>query len=579
MRTSASRDFFASARTVLCRLSAVAALMSLSACMNDEFRTGTDLVNGEDMVIGETSFPVKAWTVPDPVRDTLSARVEADIVYQIGDPVNNNKKGYNFCMLGNYSYPGVCSVEAGFAVQLQVGSTLPNFGDIVVDSVKMFISYTPIQDFSGDSATDAFTGFSTEENIYKGLYPSGYTFFGTPLKNNKVQFEIYRLAEDIPLPVTEDGVVMTAKNYIPLAKKWQTAELLQSENFEITLDTLFSTTEITDTSYTYDEEGNILDTTYKYADSIYPRMELKLNRDYWQSLFDEFKGQIITYESFVKRFKGLYFKSAEGVRMPFMMLNMGQKIGLTGRTCAVTLYYHTATSTGMTMDLVFYQSDYSGAIAANSIQVTLDPRIEAMIQNPDTLNGEKDLYILPFGQTEVVVDLIDQQTIETIRQNGWTINDAYIDFTTKNDDSYSGITPAAELWMYVYPHADQFVFWDPETGIPTKKVDFYLPDEATFSQEEGEWYYSPRSIYGLNGVINENSTASEFANPGKYRMRVTRTLIDAVYGENGGPVRVGLRLPMGAAQKAPNLSVLNGENLRLIVKYTKKKDLDGPQPL
>ena len=94
--------------------------MSLSACMNDEFRTGTDLVNGEDMVIGETSFPVKAWTVPDPVRDTLSARVEADIVYQIGDPVNNNKKGYNFCMLGNYSYPGVCSVEAGFAVQLQV---------------------------------------------------------------------------------------------------------------------------------------------------------------------------------------------------------------------------------------------------------------------------------------------------------------------------------------------------------------------------------------------------------------------------------------------------------------------------
>ena len=80
-------------------------------------------------------------------------------------------------------------------------------------------------------------------------------------------------------------------------------------------------------------------------------------------------------------------------------------------------------------------------------------------------------------------------------------------------------------------------------------------------------------------MINENSTASEFANPGKYRMRVTRTLIDAVYGENGGPVRVGLRLPMGAAQKAPNLSVLNGENLRLIVKYTKKKDLDGPQPL
>ena len=219
MKTSVSKDLFASAKTIAARFLIVAALLSLSSCLNDEFRTGTDIVNGEDMVVGETSFPVKAWTVPDPVRDTLSARVESDIVYQIGDPVNNNKKGYNFCMLGNYSYGGVCQVEAGFAVQLQVSSTLPNFGDIEIDSVKMYVSYTPVQDFSGDAATDAFTGFSTGESIYKGLYPSGYTFFGIPLKNNNVQFRIYRLAEDIPLPVTEDGVVMTAKNYIPLSKK------------------------------------------------------------------------------------------------------------------------------------------------------------------------------------------------------------------------------------------------------------------------------------------------------------------------------------------------------------------------
>ena len=96
MKTSVSKDLFASAKTIAARFLIVAALLSLSSCLNDEFRTGTDIVNGEDMVVGETSFPVKAWTVPDPVRDTLSARVESDIVYQIGDPVNNNKKGYNF---------------------------------------------------------------------------------------------------------------------------------------------------------------------------------------------------------------------------------------------------------------------------------------------------------------------------------------------------------------------------------------------------------------------------------------------------------------------------------------------------
>lgn len=579
MKTSVSKDLFASVKMIASRFLVVVAMLSLSSCLNDEFRTGNDIVDGEDMEVGETSFPVKAWTVPDPVRDTLSARVEPDVVYQIGDPVNNNKKGYNFCMLGNYSYPGVCTVEAGFAVQLQLSMNVAAFGDIVVDSVKMIVSYTPVEDFSTENATAAFTGFETNKSIYKGLYPSGYTFFGIPVANNTVQMRIYRLDEDIPLPVYEDGINMVAKNYIPLAKKWRTAELIQEEEFEVSLDTVFSKTEIVDTTISYDEEGNPLDTTYKYADSLYPRMEFEMSKDYWQGIFDHFKGQIITAETFRQYFKGLYFKPIEGARMPFMMLNMGQETGVTGRGCGITIYYHTATATELTLDLVFYEAEHSSAIAANSIQMDLDPRIEAMIQNPDTLNGEKELYVLPFGQTEVVVDLIDQQTIETIRENGWTINDAYVEFTTKNDNSYSGVTPAAELWMYVYPHADQFVYWDPGTGMPTKKVDFYLPDEATFSEEDGEWYYSPRSMYGLNGVINENSASSEFANPGKYRMRVTRTLIDAVYGENSGPVRVGLRLPMGAAQKAPNLSVLNGENLRLIVKYTKKKDLDGAQPL
>ena len=93
MKTSVSKDLFVLVKMIASRFLVVAALLSLSSCLNDEFRTGNDIVNGEDMEVGETSFPVKAWTVPDPVCDTLSARVEADIVYQIGDPVNNNKKG------------------------------------------------------------------------------------------------------------------------------------------------------------------------------------------------------------------------------------------------------------------------------------------------------------------------------------------------------------------------------------------------------------------------------------------------------------------------------------------------------
>ena len=551
-------------------LSAVAVLFFLSSCNNEEFRVGNDIVNDEDMEIGETTFPVKAWTIPDPTRDTLSGRVTIDPVFQIDDPTSS-KTGLSFCMLGNYSYPGVCQVEAGFAVQLQMGANIPSFGDLVIDSVTMIIAYTPIEDFSGEENTKAFTGFSTTENIYKGLYPSGYTFYGASLAN-QARMQIYRLDEDITDPVYVNGMNSQAQNYIPMAKKWKTAELIQEETFEIKLDTIFSTTETVDTSLVYDEEGNVTDTTYIYADSLYPRMVFKMDKQYWQSIFDQFKGQVITVESFRKHFKGLYFKSPENYRMPFMMLNLNQETDLEGRGCGITVYYHTATSEGNSLVLKFYNDDFSTAVSANSIDVTLDPHIQAMIENPDTLNGEHDLYVIPFGQTEVVVDLIDEQTIRTIRENGWTINDAYVDFSNKTVEANAGITPVAELWMYIYPYSNQFVYWDSETGLPTRQVDFYLPDQATFAQEDGQWYFSPRDGYGLNGVVNENSTASTFVTPGRYRMRVTRTLIDAVYGENGGPVRVGLRFPMGAAQKAPNLSVLNGDNLRLVVKYTKKKN-------
>lgn len=570
MKTSVIR--YVSARTVrsVRRLSVVAALLALSSCNNEEFQVGDNIVNGEDMEIGETTFPIKAWTIPDPVRDTLSARVTLDPVFQIDDPTSS-KKGLSFCMLGNYSDPGVCQVEAGFAVQLQMGANIPSFGDLVIDSVKMVIAYTPIQDFSGGGTTDAFTGFDTAESIYKGLYPSGYTFYGQPVASNSARMQIYRLDEDISDPVYINGISSQAENYIPMSKKWKTAELIQEEIFDIKLDTVFSKVDIVDTTLVYDDKGNVTDTTYTYADSLYPRMAFKMDKRYWQEIFDHFRGQVITVESFRKYFKGLYFKSPENYRMPFMMLNLNQEADLEGRGCGITVHYHTASSEDNSFVLKFYNDDFSTAVSSNALQVTLDPHIQAMIENPDTLNGEKDLYLIPFGQTEVVVDLIDEQTIRTIKENGWTINDAYVDFTNKNVEAYTGITPVAELWMYVYPYSDQFVYWDSETGLPTRQVDFYLPDQATFAQEDGEWYFSPREGYGLNGVINENSTASDFVSPGRYRMRVTRTLIDAVYGENGGPVKVGLRFPMGAAQKAPNLSVLNGENLRLVVKYTKKK--------
>ena len=83
--------------------------------------------------------------------------------------------------------------------------------------------------------------------------------------------------------------------------------------------------------------------------------------------------------------------------------------------------------------------------------------------------------------------------------------------------------------------------------------------------------YTPQYNYGLNGIINQNSESTKFEGPGIYRMHVTRTLIDVVYGgaEN---VKLGLRLPLGVTQISPFMSILDGRNLELKIKYTKLKE-------
>ena len=99
-------------------------------------------------------------------------------------------------MVGRYSVPDICDVDAGFAVRLQISANLPSFGDVVVDSVDMVVSYTPVENFS-ESYNYGYTGYDTNTNIYKGLFPSGYAFYATPV-SHAMELEVYRLAEPIP---------------------------------------------------------------------------------------------------------------------------------------------------------------------------------------------------------------------------------------------------------------------------------------------------------------------------------------------------------------------------------------------
>lgn len=539
----------------------------LASCQRKEFYTGTDIVNGDKISIGEVSLPVKAWSVKDFSRDTLSGRAHQGKIWNPSE-AGSNIMQFFFNMVGNYEIPDVCKVEAGFAANLQLLTSIANFGDIIVDSVEMHISYTPLDTLV--SSAQGYLGYYTNLEIYKGVMsPHEYMVYGNPY-NHQMNLEIYRLAEEIPdeTYTNDDGVEKA--NFIPITKKWALAEKIHAESFYMETDTIKSKTNVVDTVITYDYEGMVQDCTYVYADSIYPRINIKLDKEYWQGIMDEWAGKVMTMADFSKYFKGLYFKAADGVPSPLFMLDLYQGQGDT-RTAEICIYYRTSSLTGQRAYLTF-NSTGAPTNSVNSIQVTYDPAINAMLENPDTLNGEEDLYILPFGGSEVVVDLISDDNIKMIRDNGWIINEAYIEFKNKGQDISTGNFPVVELWMYRHPYGYQFIYFNDKYGYPVQKVDYYLPDEAIFTESAaGGWLYTPQYNYGLNGIINQNSESTKFEGPGIYRMHVTRTLIDVVYGgaEN---VKLGLRLPLGVTQISPFMSILDGRNLELKIKYTKLKE-------
>ena len=67
--------------------------------------------------------------------------------------------------------------------------------------------------------------------------------------------------------------------------------MIHEELFQPVFDTIKSTTDITDSTYTYDDDGKVIDTTYIYAALDIPRVcSSKMDKDYWQNVIRPFQG-------------------------------------------------------------------------------------------------------------------------------------------------------------------------------------------------------------------------------------------------------------------------------------------------
>ena len=537
----------------------------LSSCNRDDLTTGTGMLDGYKPDYEYVKFPIKAWSINDVSLDTLNGRLQELTAYSPYDSYSS-KSVYNFALAGAYNDPQVGNINAGFVTQLY-GSDKALYGDEIIDSIELTINYTPVGDLGDENC---FAGYDVSEDIYEGIM--GYTYFVYGDISQTVPLRIYRLTETIPDPEIQiEGSEVYDDNPIPLDKDWSYDPTpLISSDFTISFDTIkcrvpSDSTEAADGTW-----------TKTYNDSILPRLSIKLKTpdelSFWQGIFNNYYGRIMTYTDLAQNYiNGLYFTVADGANTPLMMFDMYQTTDDLHQ-CGMTIYYHNANGTNFTYSMSFNQY-----YTANNVKIDFLPQVKAALDNPNTTDGENTLYIIPFGGSEVVIELLPSEVIKQMREENWIINEASITFTNKSIVDKLG--PAAELWLYKYKYRNQFIYYNASLGYPQTMVQFYTPDYGGYyyNQYTGSYSFSRTQAYGWNGIVNQNESTSsgKFITPSKYKMMVTALLSEMVYNEGLEEInRIGMRLPFGVTERVPYRSVIDASDLQLEIYYTK-----SPVPL
>ncbi|GEC79609.1 DUF4270 domain-containing protein [Flavobacterium aquatile] len=420
--------------------------------------------------------------------------------------------------LGYYNHPVFGKTKASFVTQVELIAANPKFinpATVDIDSVYLYVPY-----FIDAKKTvkNTETGDSTYEldSIY-GVNPIKLEIFES--KYYLRDFDASTGLEQAQRYYSSQKQLFENNYNTVQGRLNDSTAQIQNDKFE------FKPNEIKLQYYDSEKEETVV------KQRLAPGIFVKLNKEFFrQKIVNAPEGKLLNNNTFKDYFRGLYFR----VDNSDTSVQQGSLALLNFRAGKIVMSYHDETSA--TNDAKI-RRELTINLGGNTVNLfdsegtaTSSSYIAAMTNNtPDTPTGDEKLYLKGQNGAMAVIELFGEDSndddddipeeLETIKNEGWLINDAsltfYIERTAMINSTYE------PLRIYLY---------DLENNAPI--LDYIFDGTESNSNPK------------LNRVVHGGIIEKEDVDNGRgtqYKIRLTRYLMSLLADENASKnVKLGL---------------------------------------
>ncbi|MGB3342728.1 MAG: DUF4270 domain-containing protein [Aequorivita sp.] len=393
---------------------------------------------------------------------------------KLGPVQSNQLPAYQ---LGVYKDPVYGKSTVSLLSQLRLMANNPKFGDSArVDSVFVYLPY-----YSKATTVDTITTY-TLDSVY-GSAPINVSIYES--KYFLRDLDPYGGFEE-PQPYYSDQG--------PIFNEYKGAELAKVEDFKVS------------------PNGFVFEVGEKDRELLAPGMRIKLPSSFFQEKIIDKEGspELQNNNNFKNYFRGLYFQ-----------------VGSHGDDG--TLFIFDVTKADVTIHYSFKKADAPdewghsliklglGNVSVNTFSNRPVPsHILAELQNPDTINGNQNLYLRGGDGIISVVELFGKDSdnngvadeLELLRAKKWLINEANLIFYVNQDLIAGGSTEPERIMIYDLKNSNVLADYnlDPTNGLePINALSNHFGRLQRGSDGNGQ-YYKLKITNHISNLINKDST-------------------------------------------------------------------------
>jgi len=400
--------------------------------------------------------------------------------------------------LGIYNDNTFGKSTANYITQLLMSTTNPIFADelgqeVVLDSVILYMPYFQETTIDDDGTTYELDSVYGDSPVTISMYESNFYLRDSDPESDFEEDQFYYSNQGELFEGFLGENIMTLEDFVP-----------SNESYLLTVTTIVD-----------DEAGNPveeIDSTY-----VTPGIRRELPLEFFQEkiLDKEGEPELNNNNNFKNYFRGLYFKVTSGN-------NNGNLFKFNPSIATITMYYHfdrEEEDENGDMVITVVNSEYElkfGGVNLNTYENELSPEIEAALSNPNTEEGEENLYVRGGDGILTVINLFGDDVddngvsdeLEVLREKEWIINDATLKFYVNQSKIEGGATEPERITIYNLTNNTVLVDYviDPTSGnVPVDAFTDHLGRLERDSDENGVSYRINITSH-VSSLINKDST-------------------------------------------------------------------------